>query len=127
MDEGVTEGGAADVAKATVRVGKRFARRVRTAAEADGAGRSGLAALIATHALCAAGDAMVAVALADTTFFSINADAARGKGCAGANAAQERASRGVRRSGAEGVSGRPSGTGRAVAPTRRGGQPSGRQ
>jgi hypothetical protein len=58
---------------------RRFARKVRTAAEADGAGRSGLAALIATHALSAAGDAMVAVALANSTFFSVDASAARGK------------------------------------------------
>lgn len=58
---------------------RRFACKVRTAAEADGAGRSGLAALIATHALSAAGDAMVAVALANSTFFSVDASAARGK------------------------------------------------
>ncbi|MFN2537682.1 MAG: MFS transporter [Mycobacteriales bacterium] len=70
---------AADMAKGAVRVSKRFARRVRTAAEADGAGHSGLAALIATHALCAAGDAMVAVALANTTFFKVSAGEARGK------------------------------------------------
>lgn len=70
---------AADVAKGAVRVTRHFARRVKTAAEADGAGHSGLAALIATHALCAAGDAMVAVALANTTFFSVNAGEARGK------------------------------------------------
>jgi hypothetical protein len=70
---------AADVAKGAVRVTRRFARRVKTAAEADGAGRSGLAALLATHALSSAGDAMVAVALANTTFFSISAGEARGK------------------------------------------------
>ncbi|MCW2673198.1 MAG: transporter [Frankiales bacterium] len=70
---------AADVAKGAMRVTRRFARRVRTAAEADGAGHSGLAALIATHALCAAGDAMVAVALANTTFFKVSAGEARGK------------------------------------------------
>jgi hypothetical protein len=70
---------ASDVAKGAVRVTKHFARRVRTAAEADGAGRSGLAALIATHALSAAGDAMIAVALATNTFFSVDASAARGK------------------------------------------------
>jgi hypothetical protein len=70
---------AAEVAKGAVRVTRRFARRVRTAAEADGAGRSGLAALLTTHALCAAGDAMVAVALATNTFFSVDAGEARGK------------------------------------------------
>ena len=70
---------AADVAKGAVRVSRRFARRVKTAAEADGAGHSGLAALIATHALSSAGDAMVAVALANTTFFKVSAGEARGK------------------------------------------------
>jgi hypothetical protein len=74
---------AADVAKAvgrgTVKVSKKVARRVKDAANADGADRSGLAALIATHALSSAGDAMVAVALASTTFFAVSADQARGK------------------------------------------------
>src|SRR4051794_23246397 len=70
---------AADMARGAVRVTRRMARRVRSAAEADGAGRSGLAALIATHALSSAGDAMVAVALANTTFFKVSAGEARGK------------------------------------------------
>ena len=70
---------AADVAKGAVRVTRHFARRVKTAAEADGAGHSGLAALIATHALSSAGDAMVAVALANSTFFKVSAGEARGK------------------------------------------------
>jgi hypothetical protein len=70
---------AADVAKGAVRVTRHFARRVKTAAEADGAGHSGLAALLATHALSSAGDAMVAVALANTTFFKVSAGEARGK------------------------------------------------
>ena len=73
------ESAPAELAKGAVRLTRRFARKVRTAAEADGAGRSGLAALIATHALSAAGDAMVAVALANSTFFSVDASAARGK------------------------------------------------
>ncbi|MCU1602496.1 MAG: hypothetical protein JWO22_3205 [Frankiales bacterium] len=68
-----------DVGKAALRVGRRFAVKVRSAAEADGAGRSGLAALLTTHALSSAGDAMVAVALATNTFFSVNAGAARGR------------------------------------------------
>ena len=54
-------------------------QRVHRAANADGADRSGLAALLTAHALQAAGDALVAVSLATTTFFSVNADAARGK------------------------------------------------
>src|SRR6185369_9585209 len=45
----------------------------------DGAGRSGLAALIGTHALQAAGDALIAVSLANTAFFQVSAEAARGK------------------------------------------------
>ena len=49
------------------------------AASADGADRSGLAALIGTHALQSAGDALVAVSLANTAFFQVSAEAARGK------------------------------------------------
>lgn len=70
---------AGDVARGAVRATRRMARRVRSAAEADGAGPSGLAALLATHALSSAGDAMVAVALANTTFFKVSAGEARGK------------------------------------------------
>ncbi len=58
---------------------RRTAKRVHRAANADGADSSGLAALLATHSLQAAGDALVAVALATTTFFAVSADAARGK------------------------------------------------
>jgi hypothetical protein len=46
-------------------------RRVRAAARADGAGRSGLSSLLTVHGLHAAGDALVAVALAGTLFFSV--------------------------------------------------------
>lgn len=55
------------------------AQRVRAAAGADGADRSGLAALIGTQALSSAADALVAVALASTAFFEVSAEAARGK------------------------------------------------
>ena len=58
---------------------RRIGRRLQSAANADGADRSGLAALLTAHALQASGDALVAVSLATTTFFSVNADAARGK------------------------------------------------
>lgn len=58
---------------------RRVARRLHAAASADGAGRSGLAALLWTHALQSAGDALVAVSLASTAFFQVSADAARGK------------------------------------------------
>lgn len=49
------------------------------AAAADGADRSGLRALLGTHALQAAGDALIAVSLANTAFFQVSAEAARGK------------------------------------------------
>jgi hypothetical protein len=58
---------------------RRLAVRLHAAASADGAGRSGLAALLWTHALAAAGDAFVAVALASTAFFQVSASEARGK------------------------------------------------
>ncbi|MDQ3612543.1 MAG: MFS transporter, partial [Actinomycetota bacterium] len=54
-------------------------RRVRSAARADGADRSGLSALISVHALHAAGDALVAVALAGTLFFSVPIGEARSR------------------------------------------------
>lgn len=60
-------------------LGRRAADRVKDAANADGADRSGLATLLGVHALQAAGDALVAVALASTAFFQVSADAARGK------------------------------------------------
>jgi MFS family permease len=53
--------------------------RVRRAARADGAGESGLSALIGLNALHAAGDALVTVALAGTLFFSVPIGEARGR------------------------------------------------
>lgn len=61
------------------RVPRRTARRLHAAASADGAGGSGLASLLWTHALQAAGDALVAVSLASTAFFQVSASEARGK------------------------------------------------
>lgn len=58
-------------------VSRTAARRVRAAARADGADRSGLSALISVHALHAAGDALVAVALAGTLFFNVPLGEAR--------------------------------------------------
>lgn len=55
------------------------ARRLRQVARADGAGDSGLSALLGVHALHAAGDALVAVALAGTLFFSVPLGQARGR------------------------------------------------
>jgi MFS family permease len=60
-------------------VARRVARRLHAAASADGAGSSGLAALLWTHALQSAGDALVAVSLASTAFFQVSASEARGK------------------------------------------------
>ena len=53
--------------------------RLRRAAQAHGAGDSGLSALLSVHALHAAGDAMVAVALAGSLFFSVPIGQARGR------------------------------------------------
>jgi MFS family permease len=55
------------------------ARRVRQAARADGAGASGLSQLLGVHSLQSAGDALVAVALAGTLFFSVPLGQARGR------------------------------------------------
>ncbi len=59
------------------RLSRGAVRRVRSAARADGADRSGLSALITVHALHAAGDALVAVALAGTLFFDVPLGEAR--------------------------------------------------
>ncbi|HEX4698729.1 MAG TPA: MFS transporter, partial [Actinomycetes bacterium] len=55
-----------------------FARRVRQVTHAGGAGESGLGRLIELHGVNTAGDAMVAVALANTLFFSVPTGEARG-------------------------------------------------
>jgi MFS family permease len=52
-------------------------RRVQTASRADGAAESGLAHLLWVNALHMAGDAMIAVSLAGTLFFTATADAQR--------------------------------------------------
>jgi hypothetical protein len=54
------------------------ARRVRAASRADGAGESGLTQLLWVNALHMAGDAMIAVSLAGTLFFTATTDAQRG-------------------------------------------------
>jgi MFS family permease len=56
-----------------------FARRVRRLTHAGGAGESGLGRLIELHGVNTAGDAMVAVALANTLFFSVPTGEARGR------------------------------------------------
>ena len=54
-------------------------RRVRRATTAQGAGESGLAKVIELHAVSAAGDALVLLALANTVFFSVPVGEARGR------------------------------------------------
>ena len=55
------------------------ARRVRRLTHAHGAGESGLGRLIELHGVNTAGDAMIAVALANTLFFSVPVGEARGR------------------------------------------------
>ncbi|MET9291095.1 MFS transporter [Streptomyces sp. NPDC003077] len=55
------------------------ARRIRRVTHAHGAGESGLGKLIELHAVNAAGDMMITVALASTVFFSVPTDQARGR------------------------------------------------
>jgi MFS family permease len=57
----------------------RAGRRVRRVTHAKGAGASGLGRLIELHGINTAGDAMVAVALANTLFFSVPTGQARGR------------------------------------------------
>jgi MFS family permease len=54
-------------------------RRIRRITHAHGAGESGLGKLIELHAVNAAGDMMITVALASTVFFSVPTDEARGR------------------------------------------------
>ncbi|MEI5136780.1 MFS transporter [Streptomyces libani] len=55
------------------------ARGVRRATHAHGAGESGLGKLIELHAVNAAGDMMITVALASTVFFAVPTNEARGR------------------------------------------------
>jgi len=54
-------------------------RRIRRVTHAKGAGESGLGRLIELHGVNTAGDAMIAVALANTLFFSVPTGQARGR------------------------------------------------
>ncbi len=67
------------LAKALGRGSVRTARRLRRWNERDGAGASGLAALVETHALQSAGDATITVALAGSLFFSVPSGEARSR------------------------------------------------
>jgi MFS family permease len=73
--------GAARASAATARVTGRGARGAyslaRRASHAEGAGESGLARMLELHAVNAAGDSAVAVALAGTLFFTVPTEEAR--------------------------------------------------
>ena len=71
--------GMAGAARATGRFGRFTLRQARRAADAEGAGASGLARLIELHAFNAAGDAAVAISLAGTLFFQVPTGEARGQ------------------------------------------------
>lgn len=73
----VPPGRAGRAARRAGTLARAGAGRVRTAAAADGAGESGMSALLGTHALSSAGDALVAVALAGTVFFAVPVGEAR--------------------------------------------------
>ncbi|MEV0403392.1 MFS transporter [Actinoallomurus sp. NPDC050550] len=60
-------------------VAQKAGRATRRATHAGGAGGSGLGALIELGALNSAGDALIAVALAGTMFFSLDVQQARGQ------------------------------------------------
>lgn len=66
-------------ARATKRVGSFTVRQAKRAAEAEGAGESGLSRLIQMHAFNTAGDAAVAISLAGTLFFQVPSGEARGQ------------------------------------------------
>src|SRR4051794_16072192 len=66
-------------ARATRRAGRFTMRTAKRAAEAQGAGESGLARLIHLHFFNTAGDAAVAIALAGTLFFQVPSGEARGQ------------------------------------------------
>jgi MFS family permease len=79
---GLSRGAARSVGTAVRRTGaaaRGTGRGIRRVTHAKGAGESGLGRLIELHGVNTAGDAMVAVALANTLFFSVPAGEARGR------------------------------------------------
>ncbi len=66
-------------ARATRRAGRYTARQAKRAADAQGAGESGLSRLIQMHIFNTAGDAAVAISLAGTLFFQVPSGEARGQ------------------------------------------------
>lgn len=71
--------GVRGAARATGRAGAYTWRQARRAANAEGAGQSGLSRLIEMHAFNAAGDTAVAISLATTVFFAGATSEARGQ------------------------------------------------
>jgi MFS family permease len=66
-------------ASSTTRAARAGTARLRRAASAEGAGRTGLARLIELNAVNSAADVLLAIALADTLFFSVATSEARGR------------------------------------------------
>ncbi|WP_158542720.1 MFS transporter [Phytoactinopolyspora halophila] len=75
---GVSARAAKKAAAGTARVTRHGAGRLHRAAEAKGAGQTGLSRLIELNALSAFADALVMIALAGTLFFTVPTDEARG-------------------------------------------------
>ncbi len=76
---GVSAQTARNAASSTSRAARAGAARLRGAASAEGAGASGLSRLIELNAVNAAADVLVAIALADTLFFSVATSEARSR------------------------------------------------
>ncbi|HEU0213048.1 MAG TPA: MFS transporter [Jiangellaceae bacterium] len=76
---GVSARAARAAAASTSRAARSGTARLRRAASAEGAGQSGLSRLIELNGFNAAADVLVAVALADTLFFSVATSEARGR------------------------------------------------
>src|SRR3954470_18278661 len=71
--------GLGGAARATGRAGRLTMRQAKRAAEAQGAGESGLSRLIQMHFFNTAGDAAVAISLAGSLFFTVPSGEARGQ------------------------------------------------
>lgn len=74
-----TARGVAAAGRATGRAGRFVSRQATRAANAEGAGESGLARLIQMHFFNTAGDAAVAISLAGSLFFQVPTGEARGQ------------------------------------------------
>jgi MFS family permease len=70
---------AGDAGRAAHAAAQKTGRAMRRATHAGGAGRTGLGSLIELNAINSAGDALIAVALAGTMFFSLDVKQAQGQ------------------------------------------------